>query len=246
MTTVEAGSERFNALKEPLATLTRYRRGEDGEVYFGQNLAALNGGGLKRAARIEGAGAGRAPVYPNAAPKSGSWCASPGTPGRDLKPSGSRPPTASPARLPAWPAPAHQPRYQKTRVQRRYTLSSTPGGPSYSISVKKLADGRLSPGCTMRLKVGDHLLAAPGRRVSLRVRAQAAAALGGIGVTPCSPLPALWHYGELGDVHFMHLCRSEADIPAASELHAMAQQGMTLTLILSQPDANTGRGSAAV
>lgn len=34
----------------------------------------------------------------------------------------------------------------------------------------------------------------------------------------------------------MHLCRSEADIPAASELHAMAQQGMTLTLILSQPD----------
>ena len=42
--------------------------------------------------------------------------------------------------------------------------------------------------------------------------------------------------GELGDVHFMHLCRSEADIPAASELHAMAQQGMTLTLILSQPD----------
>ena len=54
----------------------------------------------------------------------------------------------------------------------------------------------------------------------------------GSGVTPCSPLPALWHYGELGDVHFMHLCRSEADIPAASELHAMAQQGMTLTLIL--------------
>lgn len=34
----------------------------------------------------------------------------------------------------------------------------------------------------------------------------------------------------------MHLCRSEADIPAASELHAIAQQGMTLTLILSQPD----------
>lgn len=53
---------------------------------------------------------------------------------------------------------------------------------------------------------------------------------------PCFPLPALWHYGELDDVHFMHLCRSEADIPAASELHAMAQQGMTLTLILSQPD----------
>ena len=44
--------------------------------------------------------------------------------------------------------------------------------------------------------------------------------------------------GELGDVHFMHLCRSEADIPAAAELHALAQQGMTLTLILSQPDTH--------
>ncbi len=38
--------------------------------------------------------------------------------------------------------------------------------------------------------------------------------------------------------HFMHLCRSEADIPAAAELHALAQQGMTLTLILSQPDTH--------
>jgi ferredoxin len=35
----------------------------------------------------------------------------------------------------------------------------------------------------------------------------------------------------------MHVCRSEADIPAVAELNALAQQGMRLTLILSQPDA---------
>lgn len=59
----------------------------------------------------------------------------------------------------------------------------------------------------------------------------------GSGVTPMLSIArTLGLRGELGDVHFMHLCRSEADIPAAHELHAMARQGMTLTLILSQPD----------
>lgn len=61
----------------------------------------------------------------------------------------------------------------------------------------------------------------------------------GSGVTPMLSIArTLGLRGELGDVHFMHLCRSEADIPAAGELHALAQQGMTLTLILSQPDTH--------
>lgn len=69
MTTVEPGTDRFNALKEPLATLTRYRRGEDGEVYFGQNLVALNEGWIEAGSEIEVLERARAPVYPNAAPK---------------------------------------------------------------------------------------------------------------------------------------------------------------------------------
>ncbi|RQM59785.1 MOSC domain-containing protein, partial [Aeromonas enteropelogenes] len=69
MTTVEPGTDRFNVLKEPLATLTRYRRGEDGEVYFGQNLVALNEGWIEAGSEIEVLETARPPVYPNAAPK---------------------------------------------------------------------------------------------------------------------------------------------------------------------------------
>ena len=91
MTTVEPGTDRFNALKEPLATLTRYRRGEDGEVYFGQNLVALNEGWIEAGSEIEVLERARAPVYPNAAPKNGSWCAWPASRWRGIwRPSGSR------------------------------------------------------------------------------------------------------------------------------------------------------------
>ena len=66
---LQPGTDRFNALKEPLATLTRYRRGEDGEVYFGQNLVALNEGWIEAGSEIEVLERARAPVYHNAAPK---------------------------------------------------------------------------------------------------------------------------------------------------------------------------------
>lgn len=243
MTTVEAGTDRFNALKEPLATLTRYRRGEDGEVYFGQNLVALNEGWIEAGSEIEVLERVRPPIYPNAAPKKRELvCVAREPLARDLETFWFEAADGEP--LPDYLPGQHLPislDIKGERVQRRYTLSSTPEKPErYGISVKKLADGRLSPWLHHELSVGDRLLAAaPAGEFHLGSERKLLLLSAGSGVTPMLSIARTLHLrGELDEVHFMHLCRSEADIPAARELHAMTQLGMTLTLILSQPEAH--------
>ncbi|MEL3922943.1 MOSC N-terminal beta barrel domain-containing protein [Aeromonas enteropelogenes] len=241
MTTVEPGTDRFNALKEPLATLTRYRRGEDGEVYFGQNLVALNEGWIEAGSEIEVLETARPPVYPNAAPKKRELvCVAREALARDLETFWFEAADGEP--LPDYLPGQHLPislDIKNERIQRRYTLSSSPDQPErYSISVKKVADGRISHWLHQQLQVGDRLLASdPAGEFHLGAGRSLLLLSAGSGVTPMLSIArTLGLRGELGDVHFMHLCRSEADIPAAHELHAMAHQGMTLTLILSQPD----------
>jgi uncharacterized protein len=243
MTTVEAGTDRFNALKEPLATLTRYRRGEDGEVYFGQNLVALNEGWIEAGSEIEVLETTRPPVYPNAAPKKRELvCVAREPLARDLETFWFEAADGEP--LPDYLPGQHLPislDIKGERLQRRYTLSSSPDLPErYSISVKRLGEGRISPWLHQQLRVGDTLLAsAPAGEFHLGTERSLLLLSAGSGVTPMLSIArTLALRGELGDVHFMHLCRSEADIPAAAELYAMAQQGMALTLILSQPDGH--------
>ncbi|HHO0882106.1 hybrid-cluster NAD(P)-dependent oxidoreductase [Aeromonas hydrophila] len=247
MTTVEPGTDRFNALKEPLATLTRYRRGEDGEVYFGQNLVALNEGWIEAGSEIEVLERARAPVYPNAAPKKRELvCVAREPLARDLETFWFEAADGEP--LPDYLPGQHLPisldiglGLRRERLQRRYTLSSTPERPErYSISVKKVGGGRISHWLHQQLQPGDLLLAAaPAGEFHLGTGRSLLLLSAGSGVTPMLSIArTLALRGELGDVHFMHLCRSEADIPAASELHALAQQGMTLTLSLSQPDTH--------
>ncbi|MFM4835452.1 MOSC N-terminal beta barrel domain-containing protein [Aeromonas veronii] len=241
MTTVEAGSDRFNALKEPLATLTRYRRGEDGEVYFGQNLIALNEGWIEAGSEIEVLERTRPVVYPAAAPKKRELvCVAREPLARDLETFWFEAADGEP--LPDYLPGQHLPislDIKNERILRRYTLSSTPDHPErYSISVKKVEGGRISHWLHQQLQVGDRLLAAnPAGEFHLGSERNLLLLSAGSGVTPMLAIArTLALRGELEEVHFMHLCRSEADIPAASELHAMAQQGMTLTIILSQPD----------
>lgn len=243
MTTVEPGSDRFNALKEPLATLSRYRRGEDGEVYFGQNLVALNEGWIEAGSEIEVLERVRPPVYPNGAPKKRELvCVAREPLARDLETFWFEGADGEP--LPDYLPGQHLPislDIKGERLQRRYTLSSTPERPErYGISVKRLGEGRISPWLHSQLRVGDRLLAAaPAGDFHLGGERRLLLLSAGSGVTPMLSIArTLALRGELGDVHFMHLCRSEADIPAAAELHALARQGMTLTLILSQPDAH--------
>ncbi len=151
MTTVEVGTDRFNALKEPLATLTRYRRGEDGEVYFGQNLIALNEGWIEAGSEIEVLERTRPVVYPAAAPKKRELvCVAREPLARDLETFWFDAADGEP--LPDYLPGQHLPislDIKNERIQRRYTLSSTPDHPErYSISVKKV-EGVASPtGCT--------------------------------------------------------------------------------------------------
>ncbi|MGY3919687.1 MOSC N-terminal beta barrel domain-containing protein [Aeromonas eucrenophila] len=243
MTTVEPGSDRFNALKEPLATLTRYRRGEDGEVYFGQNLVALNEGWIEAGSEIEVLERARPPVYPNGAPKKRELvCVAREPLARDLETFWFEAADGEP--LPDYLPGQHLPvslDIKGERLQRRYTLSSTPEQPErYSISVKRLGDGRISPWLHSQLKVGDRLLAsAPAGDFHLGTERKLLLLSAGSGVTPMLAIArTLQLRHELDEVHFMHLCRSEADIPAAAELHALSQAGMQLTLILSQPDGH--------
>ncbi|MGL6050320.1 MAG: MOSC N-terminal beta barrel domain-containing protein, partial [Aeromonas salmonicida] len=243
MTTVEAGTDRFNALKEPLATLTRYRRGEDGDVYFGQNLVALNEGWIEAGSEIEVLETARAVVYPNAAPKKRELvCVAREPLARDLETFWFEAADGEP--LPDYLPGQHLPislDIKGERLQRRYTLSSSPDLPErYSISVKRLGEGRISPWLHHQLRVGDTLLAAaPAGEFHLGTERSLLLLSAGSGVTPMLSIArTLALRGELKDVHFMHLCRSEADIPAAAELHALSRAGMQLTLILSQPDTH--------
>ncbi|WP_421244620.1 MOSC N-terminal beta barrel domain-containing protein [Aeromonas sp. 601019] len=243
MTTVEAGTDRFNALKEPLATLTRYRRGEDGEVYFGQNLIALNEGWIEAGSEIEVLERKRPAPYPDGAPKKRELiCVAREPLARDLETFWFEAADGEP--LPDYLPGQHLPislDIKNERVQRRYTLSSTPDRPErYSISVKKVGGGRISHWLHQQMQVGNPLLAAtPAGEFHLGAERSLLLLSAGSGVTPMLSIArTLLLRDELDDVHFMHLCRSEADIPAASELHAMAQQGMTLTIILSQPDSH--------
>ncbi|MBL0666662.1 MOSC domain-containing protein [Aeromonas jandaei] len=243
MTTVEAGTDRFNALKEPLATLTRYRRGEDGEVYFGQNLIALNEGWIEAGSEIEVLERKRPAPYPDGAPKKRELvCVAREPLARDLETFWFEAADGEP--LPDYLPGQHLPislDIKNERVQRRYTLSSTPDRPErYSISVKKVGGGRISHWLHQQMQVGNTLLAAaPAGEFHLGAERSLLLLSAGSGVTPMLAMArTLALRGELGDVHFMHLCRSEADIPAASELHAMTRQGMTLTIILSQPDSH--------
>lgn len=52
-TTVNAKTGRRDVLKEPLKTLNTFRQGDDKEIYFGQNMIALNRGTIKIGDRVE-------------------------------------------------------------------------------------------------------------------------------------------------------------------------------------------------
>jgi uncharacterized protein len=247
MTTIEPGSERFNAMKEPLATLSRYRRGEDGEVYFGQNLVPLNEGEIRLGDRVEVLEYASAPIYPDAAPRRRQlvcvereplardmdtyWLeAMDGKPLADYRP-GQHLPVALDI--------------DGRRHLRHYTLSSSPTRPGrYGISVKRQPDGVVSNWLAEALQPGHALLAhAPAGEFYLKPAGRYLLLSAGSGVTPMlSMVRAMADLERLEDVHFLHLCRAEADIPAAAELKALVRRhpGLRLDLVLTRPERGLG------
>ncbi|MGY3925853.1 hybrid-cluster NAD(P)-dependent oxidoreductase [Aeromonas simiae] len=241
MTTVEPGSERFNPLKEPLATLTRYRRGEDGEVYFGQNLIALNEGTISAGDPVEVLETRRAPAYPNGAPaRRRLRCVARETLARELETFWLEADDDLP--LPDYLPGQYLPiaiDVDGQRILRNYTLSSSPSRPErLAITVKRLEGGRLSTWLHQQLGVGKTLLAhAPAGEFHLGGRRKLLLLSAGSGITPMLSMARfLADQGALGEVHFLHQCRSEVDIPAREELLALRLAGMQLQLVLSRPD----------
>jgi hypothetical protein len=247
MTTIEPGSERFNAMKEPLATLTRYRRGEDGEVYFGQNLVPLNEGEIRLGDRVEVLEYASAPIYPDAAPRRRQlvcvereplardmdtyWLeAMDGKPLADYRP-GQHLPVALDI--------------DGRRHLRHYTLSSSPTRPGrYGISVKRQPDGVVSNWLAEALQPGHALLAhAPAGEFYLRPAGRYLLLSAGSGVTPMlSMVRAMADLEQLEDVDFLHVCRAEADLPAAAELKALVGRhpGLRLRFLLTRPRRGQG------
>ncbi|GAA3550245.1 hybrid-cluster NAD(P)-dependent oxidoreductase [Zobellella aerophila] len=245
MTTVEPGSARFNRLKEPLAALTRYRRGEDGEVYFGQNLVALNEGQIRQGDVIEVLEYASTPSYPDSAPRRRALlCVEREPLARDMD-------TYWLEAMDGKPLADYQPGQHLPvaldidgrRHLRHYSLSSSPTRPGrYGISVKRQPDGLVSNWLAQALQPGAQLLAhVPAGNFCLKPAANYLLLSAGSGVTPMlSMVRALADLDQLQDTVFMHVCRDERDIPARAELTALADlhPGLRLTFILTR----AGRG----
>lgn len=247
MTTIEPGSERFNAMKEPLATLTRYRRGDDGEVYFGQNLVPLNEGEIRLDDRVEVLEYASAPLYPDAAPRRRQLvCVEREPLARDMDTFWLEAVDRRP--LADYRPGQHLPvalDIDGRRHLRHYTLSSSPTRPGrYGISVKRQPDGVVSNWLAEALQPGHALLAhAPAGDFYLRPARGYLLLSAGSGVTPMlSMVRAMADLDRLQDVHFLHVCRAEADIPAAAELKALARRhaGLRLDFVLTRSERGPG------
>ncbi len=241
-TTIDPTTGIKSELNEPLATLQKYRKGADGQVYFGQNLVALNEGKISVFDKVEVLEYQTPEVYVNHAPKVRS--------------------AASIAKTNAWNKQQTQPltcvaiieeshdvktfrfscaniakfsyqagQYINIEVmidnkpyKRTYTLSSTPTRPDLiSITVKKLPQGKVSTWLHERLKVGDSLVAnAPAGSFHLyKAPSQAPLLLlsAGVGITPMlSMLRNISDLEQKRDVVFLHAAKTQADLLCQQEL----------------------------
>ncbi|GHA16422.1 hybrid-cluster NAD(P)-dependent oxidoreductase [Oceanisphaera arctica] len=247
MTTIEPDSEHFNRMKEPLATLLRYRRGEDGDVYFGQNLVPLNEGHIRLDDEVEVLEYASAPIYPDAAPRRRTLrCVAREPLARDMDTYWLEATDGKP--LADYQPGQHLPvalDIEGRRHLRYYTLSSSPTRPGrYGISVKRQPDGRVSNWLAEALQPGSTLLAhAPTGDFILKPAERYLLLSAGSGITPMlSIVRALADRKQLKDLVFLHVCRTEADIPARAELEQLAADhpGLTLEFVLTRPARGEG------
>ncbi|ART80476.1 hybrid-cluster NAD(P)-dependent oxidoreductase [Oceanisphaera avium] len=247
MTTIIPGTEQFHQLKEPLATLVRYRRGEDGEVYFGQNLIALNSGTIQRNDPVEVLEYASAPIYTDLAPKRRELiCVAREALTPDIETYWFK--ARDNKALASYLAGQHLPialDINGQRYLRYYSLSSSPTRPEYyAISVKRRAQGVVSNWLAEHFKPGHFLLAHdPSGDFTLQPAHRYLFISAGSGVTPLlSMVRALADLSQLSDVYFLHVCKTAADIPAPDELAKLAGQnsGLKIQFILSQGEKGEG------
>ncbi|WP_027857276.1 hybrid-cluster NAD(P)-dependent oxidoreductase [Marinobacterium jannaschii] len=247
---------------EPLQTLQRYRKGEDNEVYFGQNLIPLNEGRIARGDSLEVLETAPPPEYANhsliirPAPlpaTSARWQANEPARLRCVARVEETPDVVSfrfalpPTLQPDYQAGQFitlQPQIDGETVNRCYTLSSSPSRPSdLAITVKRQPDGTVSRWLHDNLQPGDEI-SALGPMGQFNVNSSSAEKLlllsAGSGITPLlSICRYLSDNHSHRDIVFLHQARTEADLICRAELTWLAAQNPHLKLIfsLSQPDS---------
>ncbi|MFO6423760.1 MOSC N-terminal beta barrel domain-containing protein [Motilimonas sp. KMU-193] len=241
-TTIDPTTGIKSELNEPLNTLQKYRKGSDGQVYFGQNLIALNEGKISVFDKVEVLEYQTPEAYINHAPKvrsatpiaqANQWskhqtqaltCVAVIEESHDVKTF-----RFSCANVTKFSYLAGQ--YINIEVtidnkpyKRTYTLSSTPTRPDLiSITVKKLAQGKVSTWLHEHLEVGDNLFAyAPAGSFHLQKAPSEAPLLfisAGVGITPMlSMLRNISDLAQRRDVVFLHAAKTQADLVCQQEL----------------------------
>ena len=262
MTTYELTSLNPIDKGEPIKTLANYRRGDDNEVYFGQNLIPLNEGQIKQNDKVEILETKTAEQYPNNAPiinkdmtlttqgasNLTTWksdqalnltCVAKVDETPDV--------TTFRFQLPA----GYQAEYiagqfitlkitiGEVRVSRCYTLSSSPSRPSdIAITVKRVKGGQVSNWLHDHLTVGDKITAlAPLGEFNERVISHELPVVllsAGSGITPMLSIArSLTDKHSKREILFYHQARTEADLICKDELLWLAQQNPRLKLIFS-------------
>lgn len=243
LTTVDPLTGEFSPLKEPLKTMATFRADEQGEVFFGQNLVAINEGIIRAGDEIEILETQPKPVYAdNIVTKLQLTCVEREDIAADFTTFWLESHQQSP--LPAYLPGQHLPLQLEINgefISRRYTLSSSPSRPGrYAISVKRIDDGRVSNWLHQYFQVGDVLVAdKPNGDFHLGVHTDKLLLLSaGSGITPMlSMLRYLSDNDNIRDVVFYHQCSTEADIPSQQELHQLENMhpSLDLRIVLSQP-----------
>ena len=243
LTTVDPLTGEFNVLKEPLKTMATFRADATGDVFFGQNLVALNEGMIRAGDVIEVLEKQPKQVYvDNAETKLLLTCVEREDIAADFTTFWFESHQQLP--LPPYLPGQHLPLQLEINgefIARYYTLSSSPSRPGrYAISVKRIDDGRISNWLHQHFQVGDVLAAdKPGGDFHLGIHTDKLLLLSaGSGITPMlSMLRYLSDNDNICDVVFYHQCSTEADIPSLQELHQLEKMhpSLDLRIVLSQP-----------
>lgn len=259
MTTIIPGTDRFHPLGEPLATLSKFRKTQQGDVNFGQNLIALNEGIIREGDTLEILEEQPSEHYPNRAPAKRSLRLAAKAPiakdfmGFTFEAADGKPlPTFLPGQHLVFAFDI-----DGTRHIRRYSLTHAPAEGNYHIGVKRTQGGLISNWLHDELAVGDTVLCSrPEGRFIPKTGKPLLLISAGSGVTPMlAMVRTALELGKLkglsaplAHIHFIHQCRSEADIPCRGSLHDFVAAGMTLELNLTAPapdwQGNEGRINA--
>ncbi len=243
LTTVNTQRGTFRESKEPLKTLQQFRANEQGGVFFGQNLVALNEGIIRQGDQVEVLEYKEPEFYPDNSPaRMALTCVEREEIAQDFVTFWLEP---SKGQLPNYLPGQHLPidvEVKGKKIGRRYTLSSSPSRPGrYAVSVKRISGGRVSNALLDNLQVGDVLEAEhPDGEFHLKPHHTQRLLLlsAGSGVTPMlSMVRYLADHNQLDDVVFYHQCRTEKDIPCRVELEQLKREypGLEVKFCLTQP-----------